>query len=86
MTENHIAYVCRKGSKPGPNQDDYCCLVTGNGVAQVIETKEVLLGVFDGHGANGHIISNMVQRLFPKVSLYVAKNSTAPDEKQKLLN
>ncbi len=54
-----VAFTCKKGLKQTPNQDDFCILRDG---------PTTLLGVFDGHGENGHICSNIIQRLFPKVS------------------
>eukprot|EP01022_Parablepharisma_sp_SALTPOND_P030075 TRINITY_DN752_c0_g1_i13.p4 TRINITY_DN752_c0_g1~~TRINITY_DN752_c0_g1_i13.p4 ORF type:complete len:398 (+),score=38.05 TRINITY_DN752_c0_g1_i13:3470-4663(+) len=65
LLDHHVAYACRKGSKPGPNQDNLCCLLMKNPEKGQLE---LLLGVFDGHGPNGHIISGMAQKLFPKVS------------------
>ncbi len=63
FSDDRLAFVCRKGSKPGPNQDDFCCLV----MKGANRSEESLLGVFDGHGANGHVVANMAQKLFPKV-------------------
>jgi serine/threonine protein phosphatase PrpC len=64
FAEHGISFASKKGSKSGPNQDDFLCLRI-EVPAQI--RPDILLGVFDGHGDNGHIVSNLVQRLFPKV-------------------
>jgi len=54
-----LAVTCKKGLKPeSPNQDDYSLLIDG---------KQVLLGVFDGHGPFGHNVSNFIHTLLPKL-------------------
>ncbi|CAD8058564.1 unnamed protein product [Paramecium sonneborni] len=48
-----------------------------------------LFGVFDGHGQNGHTISQLISRLIPKVLEYKLienKNSNIIDIKQILIN
>lgn len=54
-----IGITCRRGYRKGTvNQDDffaYCCTDFG------------LYGVFDGHGAEGHLVSNFVQWHFPPI-------------------
>mmetsp|Transcript_8557 Transcript_8557/g.20768 ORF Transcript_8557/g.20768 Transcript_8557/m.20768 type:complete len:456 (+) Transcript_8557:267-1634(+) len=57
-----IAVGCKKGMKPeAPNQDSYC----------FIHCPEdfTLYGVFDGHGANGHDVSNFCKEMLPKLFL-----------------
>lgn len=59
MSQLGLAFTCKKGLKPeSPNQDDYSVLVDG---------KQVLLGVFDGHGPFGHNVSNYIHTLLPKL-------------------
>ena len=54
-----LAVTCKKGLKPeSPNQDDYSVLIDG---------RQVLLGVFDGHGPFGHNVSNFIHTLLPKL-------------------
>eukprot|EP00829_Urostomides_striatus_P014870 TRINITY_DN453_c0_g1_i3.p1 TRINITY_DN453_c0_g1~~TRINITY_DN453_c0_g1_i3.p1 ORF type:complete len:385 (-),score=63.16 TRINITY_DN453_c0_g1_i3:17-1171(-) len=66
--QERISFYSKKGTKPGPNQDDYVSIVV-----QLPESdcksfdQEIFMGVFDGHGDNGHLVSNMAQRLFPKM-------------------
>jgi len=53
-----VGVMCQRGFKPDmPNQDD--CLVLG-------DVDWVLLGVFDGHGREGHHVSHFVQEHLPK--------------------
>ena len=68
MLQHRIGFCSKKGHRLSPNQDDFLCLVLSEPSALKGRDAEVILGVFDGHGANGHIVSNMVQRLLPKVS------------------
>ena len=55
-----IAYSCKKGVKPSPNQDDFFILIDG-------EMK--IFGVMDGHGIYGHFCSDFVKQLLPKLIL-----------------
>jgi serine/threonine protein phosphatase PrpC len=56
-----LAYACKKGLKPNiPNQDDFIIH---------IETDCLLLGVFDGHGAQGHEVSHFIKSALPKLLL-----------------
>lgn len=48
---NTMAVTCKKGKKKGPNQDDFVLLQT---------TRTAIYGVFDGHGPEGHRVSNFV--------------------------
>ena len=52
-----VGYACHKGSKPIPNQDDLCLLLSD---------RAVLLAVFDGHGVYGHYCSYTAQQLLPQ--------------------
>jgi serine/threonine protein phosphatase PrpC len=61
LDSSGVVCSCRKGLKPdSPNQDSYCVLMSED---------FSLYGVFDGHGAQGHIISNFVKDLLPKIVL-----------------
>lgn len=56
-----FGYTCRKGLKPeAPNQDSWAILQ--------METTS-LYAVFDGHGNNGHHVSNFVKDNLPKLIL-----------------
>lgn len=66
--KHKMSFASKKGTKPGPNQDDFVCIIINtNEKRPEYNHEDIFLGVFDGHGEHGHIISNMVQRLFPKV-------------------
>jgi len=55
-----IGYSCRKGLKPeSPNQDSWFVLLN--------EGDYGIYGVFDGHGARGHDVSNFVKENLPKL-------------------
>eukprot|EP00916_Digyalum_oweni_P018505 GHVL01030990.1.p1 GENE.GHVL01030990.1~~GHVL01030990.1.p1 ORF type:complete len:773 (+),score=127.28 GHVL01030990.1:62-2380(+) len=56
-----VGYVCRRGMKPDmPNQDSFF----------VIRMSDFgLYGVFDGHGPNGHDVSDFVHRQLPQLLL-----------------
>ena len=49
--EREIEYICKKGQKHETNQDNFFCIVDG---------PNKYYGIFDGHGANGHLISCFV--------------------------
>mmetsp|Transcript_31801 Transcript_31801/g.57626 ORF Transcript_31801/g.57626 Transcript_31801/m.57626 type:complete len:414 (+) Transcript_31801:68-1309(+) len=56
-----LGFTCRKGSKPKnskPNQDSWLILKTGT---------FSIYGVFDGHGPDGHRVSNFVKEVLPKL-------------------
>ena len=54
-----LAVSCKKGLKPeSPNQDDFCLLIDG---------RNVILGVFDGHGPYGHHVSDHIHALLPRL-------------------
>lgn len=54
-----LGYQCRKGLKPeSPNQDSWFILK--------VEDFSIY-GVFDGHGKNGHHVSNLVKDVLPKL-------------------
>jgi serine/threonine protein phosphatase PrpC len=53
-----IGHCCKKGMKPeSPNQDDFVMLQCGSEFG--------MYGVFDGHGPNGHDVSNYINRQIP---------------------
>mmetsp|Transcript_76101 Transcript_76101/g.134383 ORF Transcript_76101/g.134383 Transcript_76101/m.134383 type:complete len:511 (-) Transcript_76101:4-1536(-) len=55
-----IGYSCLKGLKPDlPNQDSFVCMKLQGVLA--------LYGVFDGHGREGHCVSEFVKDVFPRV-------------------
>ena len=59
LTRAGIGYACKKGLKPeSPNQDDFCIMLDGD---------TILLGVFDGHGPCGHLMSDFVHTDLPKL-------------------
>ena len=59
-TENGIGFACKKGLKPvSPNQDSFLVLR--------IEGHISMYGVFDGHGRQGHDVSNFVKDFLPKL-------------------
>merc|ERR1719330_1858435 len=61
LTQQGYGYTCRKGLKPeAPNQDSWAILQ--------MDTIS-LYAVFDGHGNNGHFVSNFVKDNLPKLIL-----------------
>jgi len=61
-----MGYTCRKGLKPeSPNQDSWCVMV--------VEGDFAFYGVFDGHGKQGHDISNFVKENLPKLIIKDAR-------------
>lgn len=48
FAENNIEFGCKKGKHTKYNQDSFFCIVEG---------PIKFFGVFDGHGANGHVAS-----------------------------
>jgi len=57
---SNIGFACKKGLKPeSPNQDSWSVLM--------VEQDFSVYGVFDGHGAKGHDVSNFVRMNFPKI-------------------
>lgn len=65
-TKNKVAFICKKGGEAGPNQDNLFCLIQESS-----EQKTVALGVFDGIGEFGQVVSCIAQRLFSKVIKHV---------------
>lgn len=49
-----LAIVCDKGLKTEPNQDNFCVVSSQNGF---------FVGVFDGHGKDGHVISALSRKI-----------------------
>jgi beta-phosphoglucomutase-like phosphatase (HAD superfamily) len=61
LASANIAFTCRKGLKPtSPNQDSYVVAVADD---------ISIYGVFDGHGTDGHLVSNYVKEILPKLVL-----------------
>lgn len=55
-----VGFVCKKGLKPEmPNQDSFLIVR--------VEGRYSIYGVFDGHGAKGHDVSNYVKEQLAKV-------------------
>lgn len=55
-----LGYTCRKGLKPeSPNQDSWMIMKVDGNFA--------IYGVFDGHGRQGHDVSNFVKENLPKL-------------------
>mmetsp|Transcript_17243 Transcript_17243/g.30238 ORF Transcript_17243/g.30238 Transcript_17243/m.30238 type:complete len:374 (+) Transcript_17243:83-1204(+) len=58
----NMGYTCRKGLKPeSPNQDSWFCVR--------VENNFSMYAVFDGHGLEGHSVSNYVKDTLPKIIL-----------------
>ena len=58
--EHGIGFACKKGLKPvSPNQDSFLVLR--------VEGHVSMYGVFDGHGRQGHDVSNFVKDFLPKL-------------------
>jgi serine/threonine protein phosphatase PrpC len=58
--EYGIGFACKKGLKPvSPNQDSFLVLR--------VEGHVSMYGVFDGHGRQGHDVSNFVKDFLPKL-------------------
>lgn len=55
-----LGYTCRKGLKPeSPNQDSFSILK--------VDGSFSVFGVYDGHGKQGHQVSNFVKESLPKL-------------------
>lgn len=60
MQELGIAWACKKGLKANsPNQDSFSILA--------VENEFILIGVYDGHGPNGHDVSQYVRQEMVKL-------------------
>lgn len=46
-----VEYCCKKGKRNPKNQDNFFV---------INENKVRVMGVFDGHGLNGHLVSSFV--------------------------
>jgi len=65
-TKGNIGFVCKKGHKPDSlNRDSWTVLQVANNFG--------IYGVFDGHGPDGHHISNFVKDHLPRVVLQEAQ-------------
>ena len=49
--DKNIEFMCKKGQQGEINQDNFFCIVDGN---------NKYYGIFDGHGMNGHLVSQFV--------------------------
>jgi serine/threonine protein phosphatase PrpC len=58
-TQEKLGYTCRKGLIPGSANGDSWSIVKDNSFA--------MYGVYDGHGNNGHDVSNFVKDNLPKL-------------------
>ena len=75
-SEYGIGFACKKGLKPvSPNQDSFLILR--------IEGQVSMYGVFDGHGRQGHDVSNFVKEFLPK--LIVQEKAFQQDDMQTAL-
>lgn len=60
LTDIGLGYACKKGLKPeSPNQDSYSIVV--------VEGKYAIYGVYDGHGPQGHDVSNFIKENLVKL-------------------
>eukprot|EP00397_Hematodinium_sp_SG-2012_P011633 GEMP01011778.1.p1 GENE.GEMP01011778.1~~GEMP01011778.1.p1 ORF type:complete len:376 (+),score=61.30 GEMP01011778.1:23-1129(+) len=67
-----IGIACKKGLKPeSPNQDSF----SFHYVADMFS----LYGIYDGHGPEGHIVSNFVREFLPKLFLQHSKRASEPE-------
>lgn len=65
-----IAVACKKGLKPhAPNQDDF---------AIILDNNFKFFGVFDGHGTDGHEVSNFIHSHLPKILMDHPSFETEP--------
>ena len=72
MSSRGLAVTCRKGLKPeSPNQDDYSIF---------FDHEDMMLGVFDGHGPDGHQVAGFIHKELPKLIAEDQKFSTNPME------
>merc|ERR1719162_1546330 len=72
-----LGYTCRKGLKPeAPNQDSWTILK--------LESHSIY-GVFDGHGKQGHDVSNFVKETLPKLIIKDQRFKT-PDMPKMLMD
>lgn len=66
-----IAWKCKKGKKPeSPNQDSFSILM--------VEGQFSFYGVFDGHGPDGHVVSDVARQVLLKLFLQHPSRSTNP--------
>jgi serine/threonine protein phosphatase PrpC len=71
-----IGVACTKGLKPeSPNQDSFCCIFN-----DMPDNPMRIYGVFDGHGKEGHLVSNYVKDMLPKLILSDRGVSEHPQE------
>jgi len=65
-------FCSKKGLKPeAPNQDSYSLLV--------VEGLFAVYGIYDGHGPQGHYVSDVVRDILPKLFLVHEKRATEPE-------
>jgi serine/threonine protein phosphatase PrpC len=66
LSSEGIGVACKKGLKPeSPNQDSFVVIC----YEQVLR----IYGVFDGHGRQGHVVSNYVKEILPSIILQHGK-------------
>lgn len=70
---HRVGVRSQRGSKPEqPNQDDFFVLS---------RQESMLLGVFDGHGEDGHVVSHCAQELLPQyITERLRKDPTSWEE------
>ena len=72
LSSRGIAVTCRKGLKPeSPNQDDYSIY---------IDHEDLMLGVFDGHGPDGHQVAGFIHKELPKLLTQEEAFTLTPNE------
>lgn len=66
-----FGWACKKGLKPeSPNQDSFSLLC--------VEGQFNFLGIFDGHGPDGHSVSDLARRVLLKLFIQHEKRSSDP--------
>lgn len=66
-----ISWSCKKGMKPeSPNQDSFSILL--------VENEFALYGVYDGHGPDGHDVSDMARIVLVKLFISHPSRTTNP--------
>lgn len=73
LAEMGIGVCCKKGLKPeSPNQDSFTIIVAEEGFK--------LLGVYDGHGPQGHDVSQYAKEAIVKLFLEYVQGGQAPSD------
>lgn len=71
-------YYPMPGMEKKPNQDSYCCLPGFGG-----EADQCFMGVFDGHGENGHRVSQYAAQKVPELFAEALKAGSTPADAMK---